>query len=565
MGARPLDPAVMERILEVLSQTARANPELPALAVSNGPSVHGLAMKALAAETGESSRTWQSRFFRTKESRGSDFEAALRGSYAPGVRSESRALVRIRNRTLRYLLTAAQDDTPVHEPFWRNLLAYGEAVGAEVMVGGFTYGKALFSDHAARSGVFAEAVRPYLRHENVECGPLLFAAKMNTLPTAVRPLSGLDTYTQGRWGVFPHAKIQLVSVPALPGQHPAMLMTTGACTVANYVEKKAGLKAEFHHQIGATIVEVDPAGRVFCRQISATDDGSFQDLDARIRNGEVTRGHRVEQITWGDVHREKLDPVVARTCWGLDVATDEIVSTDTMLDALRPRHQGFHDLLDFAARNHHRRGDHHFLFEQIAKGTDSVEAALRSCSSFLRLTAREWCTSFVVPSNHNDAYPRWLREADPRQDPLNALFWLRSNVAVYEAIQKSDKDFDVFRWAVSGFAPDGLEDVVFVPRNGSYVVCQAQGGIECGIHGHEGPNGARGTPTNLTRVATRLNTGHTHVASILDGVYTAGLCGLMDQGYNTGPSGWSHTQVVTYSNGKRTLVTLRDGLWRAAA
>jgi hypothetical protein len=96
------------------------------------------------------------------------------------------------------------------------------------------------------------------------------------------------------------------------------------------------------------------------------------------------------------------------------------------------------------------------------------------------------------------------------------------------------------------------------------VICQAAGGIECALHGDQGPNGARGTPLNLTRVATRMNTGHTHTASIYDGVYTAGLCGLMDQGYNEGASSWSHSQVVTYASGKRTIVTFRDGLWRAA-
>lgn len=68
---------------------------------------------------------------------------------------------------------------------------------------------------------------------------------------------------------------------------------------------------------------------------------------------------------------------------------------------------------------------------------------------------------------------------------------------------------------------------------------------------------------SLARVAVRLNIGHSHSAAILVGVYQAGLCGLLDQGYNSGPSSWSHTQIVTYGSGKRTLVTLIDGKWRA--
>lgn len=466
----------------------------------------------------------------------------------------------------RYLLTAAQDDTDVHAGFWTNLLAYARAIGARVVVGGFTYQKGLYEDHATRTAAFRPEVQPYLEHENVDLGPLIFFAKMNTLPTAVKPLSGLETMARGKFGVFPHAKVQLVSVPSLTsGLGYAHQMTTGACTVANYVEKKAGLKAEFHHQIGATLVEIDDAGRVFCRQVIATDDGSFQDLDAAARGGVVTYGHRVEAITWGDIHREKLDPVVARACWGLDLEAERPADADSMIDVLRPRHQIFHDLLDFMTRNHHRKGDHHFRFKMIQRGTDSVEAAVDACARFLRLTERPWSTSVVVPSNHHDAYERWLREADPREDAVNALFWFRSNAAMYEAIERADDGFDVFRWALARSDARNMDDIVFPPRGGSYIVCQASGGIECAFHGDQGVNGARGSPQNLTQVAVRMNTAHRHSPGILDGVYTAGLCGIMDQGYNNEAlSSWSHTQVVTYPNGRRTLVTVVDGKWRAA-
>lgn len=477
--------------------------------------------------------------------------------------SSSRAMVLVKRDARRFLLTAAQDDTPVHASFWVNLLAYAHDIGAEIRVGGFTYQKGLFEDHATRTAAFAREVHPCLFHDNNDCGPLVFAAKMNTLPTAVRPLSDLHTYTRGAWGVFPHAKIQLVSVPALPGRHPAMIMTTGACTIANYIEKKAGLKAEFHHQIGATIVEVDPQDRVFCRQISATDDGAFQDLDVVVRAGVVTRGHRVEEISWGDIHREQLDPTVARAAWGLDLARDEIISSDNMLDTLKPRHQAWHDLLDFQARNHHRRDDHAFMFGMMVDGTDRVDAANKACAEFLRRTARDFCTSVVVASNHNEAMHRWLRETDPRKDPLNLRFWCQANDAIYAAKEAGDREFDVFKWALERHDPANLEDIVFVPRNGSYLVCQEAGGVEIGLHGDEGPNGARGSAMSLARVAVRLNIGHSHSAAILDGVYQAGLCGLLDQQYNTGPSSWSHTQIVTYRSAKRTLVTLIDGKWRA--
>lgn len=481
---------------------------------------------------------------------------------SPDPRVGSRWLVAAKPK--RWLLTSAQDETQVDEAFWTNLLAYADFLGAEVMVGGFTYNKSLFEDHAARSGVFAECVRPYLRHESVWCGPLRFAAEMNILPTAVRPLSGLENYGQGAWTVFPHAKVQLVSVPSLPGKHPALVMTTGACTIPNYIAKKAGLKAEFHHQIGATIVEVDGTGNLFCRQIVASADGNFQDLDVLVRGGAVTTGNRVEAISWGDIHREQLDPVVARACWGFDADSETVVSSDSMVQALRPRHQFFHDLLDFRARNHHRRGDHVHAIGMHVAGAERVEEELALSSRFLRATAFDWCQSVVVPSNHNAALLRWLREIDPRSDPLNLETWCELNLEWHRRIKAGDEQFDLIHWALARHDPRALDDMLFVPPGGSYLVCQAHGGIECGLHGHEGPNGARGSAANLNRMSVRMNIGHAHSASILDGVYTAGLCGLLDQGYNaSAPSGWSHTQIVTYPSSRRTLVTIQDGKWRA--
>jgi hypothetical protein len=470
---------------------------------------------------------------------------------------------RVRSGVQRWLLTGAQDDTAVHTEFWANLNAFAGHIGAAIRVGGSTYQKGLFEDHATRTAVFAPEVRPHMDHENEMLGPFLWAAKMNILPTAERPLTGLHTYSRGAWAAFPHAKTQMVSVPALQGEHPAHIFTTGFCTVPNYVEKKAGLKAEFHHTIGALLVEVDSAGLVFCRQIGAVADGSFQDLDVQVSRGQVTTGHRIEHLTAGDIHREQVDPDVVRAIWGYDIDSDAIVTTDTLFHTLRPRSQAIHDLLDFQARNHHRRNDPHFWVKMWAERRDSVEQGIRNAARFLRMTAADWCTTAVIASNHNEALLRWLKEADPRVDPVNMGYWCQLNAEIHRRIVMGDDEFDVFKWALEQHDAQRLNDIKFIPRDGSFVVCEQAGGIECALHGDKGTNGARGGAQNLSRIARKVNVGDAHTPAILDGVFVAGLCGLLDQGYNVGPSGWSHTQIVTYPNGKRTLVTLREGKWRA--
>jgi hypothetical protein len=465
----------------------------------------------------------------------------------------------------RYIWTSAQDgdDTKLHTEFWQNLLAYAEDIGAEITVGPFTYNKAVFSDHETRNGVFLAALQPYLRWDSMDVGPIVFCAEMNTLPTANDPLSGLEAYTGRKWGVFPHAKIALVTVPTLVGSMPKQIMTTGCVTLPNYIQKKAGLKAEFHHCIGATIVEIDAEDRVFCRQLNATSDGSFQDLDAMVRDGVVTRQHRVEALGWGDIHKPKLDPIVAMASWGIDLDADAVVAGDSMIDALRPRYQFFHDLLDFSARNHHRIKDHRFRFAMIHRGTDLVEEEVAITARFLRQSQRDFCESVIVFSNHDDALGRWLDTADFREDPANARFFLRCQLARYDAIARGDSEHNIFREALAWADERELEGITFVDDNQSFLTCQATGGIENAQHGHRGINGARGSAKGYLKTGVRTNRGHDHSPSIHGGVYTAGISGLLDQSYNRGLSGWMHTHIVTYPSGKRSLITLMDGRWRA--
>jgi hypothetical protein len=104
----------------------------------------------------------------------------------------------------------------------------------------------------------------------------------------------------------------------------------------------------------------------------------------------------------------------------------------------------------------------------------------------------------------------------------------------------------------------------FLAEDESFVICRDQhGGIECGMHGHNGPNGARGSRTNLAKMGRKSNIGHSHSAGITDGCYQAGVSADLDLGYNVGPSSWSHSHVVTYPSGKRAVVTLWNGRWKA--
>jgi len=464
-----------------------------------------------------------------------------------------------------WLLTAAQDETALHRPFWGNLMAYAEHLGASVMVGGFTYQKGLFEDHSVRTGIFSPEVEPFLQPAVIDLAPgLVWYGRANILPTASDPLSGWDTQTRGKWMVAPHAKIALKSVATMPGTRPKQIMTTGVATVENYVQRNAGQKAEFHHTIGATIVEVAPDGAFWCRQIAALADGSFQDLDRVVANGKVTTGHRVEAITFGDLHAEQIDQVCARAALGL-APGDDAVQPGSMLDAMKPRAWFIHDSYDFTARSHHTRNDPHERARRIAEGHDDVRAALAGVAAYLARLRRPFGEMVHVASNHNMHLDGWLKDYRAAGDAVNAGYWHALNAAWHEAIAAgASSRWLIHEYALRNLATDRLEGVRFLSEGESYVVCQGVGPIECGLHSHVGARGARGSLPSLARIVERVNIGHGHGPGVREGAYMSGTLSRRDAAWaNKGPGDWQPASTFTYPNGKRSLVTQwDDGRWR---
>ncbi|MBB5276278.1 putative transcriptional regulator [Rhizobium rosettiformans] len=459
-----------------------------------------------------------------------------------------------------FIVTSAQDNTLIHTGFWDNLNAYADHLGAEIIVSGFTYNKSLFEDHTVIASSFMPEVLPHMEFNQVLIGDgLTICCEMNTLPTAVHPLSGFDTYTGDRWGVFPHPKVHLKSIPTAKGDPAKIILTTGSVTLPNYVQKKAGIKAEHHHEVGAVIIELLPNGKFFVRHLLAEDDGSFQDLLNVVSAGKVSSDGTIEGITWGDVHWEKRNPVITSACWDLP-APGVVRSFPAMLDYLKPSYQFIHDLTDFEYRNHHNIKDPHFRFKMHMRNTDSVEDSMKGAAIFLKDIERDGTLTVVVESNHDLALTKWLKTADYRDDPINAEFFLRLQLQTYQAIMRGDEQYQVFPWVLRQY--EDLDDVIFLSQDDSFTIA---GDIECAMHGHVGANGAKASPMAFSRMGKRSNTAHTHSASIFDGNYCAGVSASLDMGYNVGLSSWSVTHIVTYPSGKRTLVTMHDdGLYCAA-
>jgi hypothetical protein len=466
----------------------------------------------------------------------------------------------------RYIVTTAQNNTRVHKGLWKNILALADHYKAELLVSQVSYNKAKYGKKAVKPGRaatkddkadlwFDNCLDGYFFSDRIFVAPsLALCGEQNIIPTAISPLSGFESYPGGAVSaVFPHTTIAMESVATMPGTDVKFNYTTGSVTLRNYIQKKEGLRAEFYHSYGALIVEVDSTGDWWVRQLNAVEDGTLYDLDLCAKDGKITKGNPIEAINWGDIHVDVLDPVVQETNWG----------QGGILDTLKPRYQLLHDVLDFYARNHHNRFNPHTNFSRWVEGRDAVKDEVQRVKEFLTTTAyRGWCSSVMVDSNHDNALERWLRESDYRLDPQNAVFFLECQLLLYRSLERQDRNFHLVEAVLKNL---GVSPAVrFLRTDESFLICKDSGGIECGMHGHRGPNGSKGAPNALSRIGKKANTGHTHAAQIIHGLYVAGTCSKLQLDYNKGPSSWSHSHIITYRNGKRAIITMRkSGKWKA--
>jgi hypothetical protein len=270
-----------------------------------------------------------------------------------------------KGKVKRYLCTSAQNDTVVNDAWWNNLQAIAIHYDATLLVAGLMYNKNAFANKAmqkrpkddavlgageAWERMFDPKVREYLVEDRMDLAPrLTFCAELNIMPTARRPLSGLESYTYRKSTIVPHTTISLKSVPGMKSEGVKLLYTTGACTQRNYIQRKEGFRAEHFHAYSALLVEVDHDGHWWCRHIEQGSDGTACDLTLVFKGGKLVKDNgRVANICWGDVHATKLDAATAEAGW---------LGDGNMLDTLRPYSQHVHDLLDASPFGHHTRKD----------------------------------------------------------------------------------------------------------------------------------------------------------------------------------------------------------------
>lgn len=477
----------------------------------------------------------------------------------------------------RFILTSAQNNTHVHEELLANLEALAKYYKAEIIVGTYTYNQNNYGQLSVKKGTdkpqekklwYDPSIEKYIKDYRIELGKgLVWAGEYNALPTNVNPLAGLESYTGRKSAIFPHAKLAMRSIATMQGEGVKMNYTTGTITQRNYIQKREGVIAEFHHIYGALLVEVNSEGHWWVRQLNQDEGtGTLQDLNVLVSEGEIISTEAcVEAITYGDLHGVFADPEVVKTSL-------------EMRDELAPAYQFLHDVMEGAAVNPHQRkhNTNHEKFHTWLRGYHKLDNELVDTAALLERFHNDGTVTVIVDSNHDDAWiKRWLREYDYRKDPPNTEIFLKLQAHLYKQIRNGVTDEQSrARTAKPRFVRDinmleyALREVggfkapfKFLKADESFMTCERK--IENGMHGHLGPSGKFGSPAELSKMGRKANTAHTHSTGIWNGLYVAGTSSKLRWDYTKGPSNWTHSHIVTYPNGKRTIVTIYDGKWRA--
>lgn len=463
----------------------------------------------------------------------------------------------------RFIITSAQNGTPVHAEFWACLLAAAKHLKAEILVIPLRYKNptSVFTGSQQNAEWWAPAVTPYLwnqRHALNENLTLL--ADIKTQPTAIDPLAGMDAISGEFSAIFGHTKLRLRSVATPQNKVAKKLLTTGACTVENYTDTRTGKIGEFHHSLAALLVELDDDGKHFwIRHLQfAKKTRRVIDLDDAYHVGGYQKAPPALAGAGGDTHVDFLDPMV-----------DDCRHRDGgLIDTIRCPDWIEHDLLDaYSCNGHHDKNPMIWLATYLA-GRGSIKAEIGRAGDYLRrnLKKRPKLTVHVVASNHDDmatraalAFMAGGLKAIPHVSVDN-LEWLGDTVG---DMARGCKMTDTGTSYPDAFALSlrklNLGKRVHILTGDESLII---GGIEHGMHGDDGPNGARGSVRNIARIGVKSWTGHGHVDEIFEGAWRLGTGTRLTADYTRGPGSWSNTDGLTNADGKRQLIPYFKGKFR---
>lgn len=433
----------------------------------------------------------------------------------------------------RFIITWAQNNTPVHINLFKNIKAYAEFIDADIHViaGRYKNPTSVFTDKDEET--WDKHVLPYLdanRHNVHKYLSIMSDVKIQ--PTAVNPMSGLQGMSGINSCIFGAPKTQFEMIPTLMGNKPKMMMTTGSVTKINYTDSKAGKKGEFHHIYGFVVVEIKDNETFYARQVTADDvTGNFTDLYYTVKNGVVNKIDRIEAIILGDIHYGNHDEAV-------------LTLTHKFMKKVKPKHVVLHDIFDGDSISHHQIKDPFMQYSKEVHDKNDLGKELDYMMDNLK-DFEDYENVVIVRGNHDDFLDRWLKNEDWKKQPTpknSRLYMQLSDILLQQYEENSNNIKGVIPVLINRKYPK----YITLGRQDSYRVKN----WEVGQHGDMGVNGSRASLQQFRMLNTKIIFGHSHTPGRKDGALSVGTTTKLRMGYNNGPSSWLHSHVLIHEDGK---------------
>lgn len=429
----------------------------------------------------------------------------------------------------RYVITSAVPGAKLNKPFYNSLVKYCQINNAKLLI--------LPSTPIYK----ADELDPEIPQANVVMMEKFLNTKIRLSnipinPQAVDPVQGLtrQSQTDGSF-IFASPKQRLKLVANSNIKLPHALMTPGAVTNPYYRSSRVGMIAAEDHVNGAIIVEIADSVAYHFRQVQSDSEGRFIDLGLEY-SAKGKRRVTAEALIPGDLHFGSTDPKVEKVI-------------KELADRLKPRYLFIHDGFDGISINPH------VWDKSITRGTMAKDLSL---GKELDLTAAKYkeyskFAKYVIDinSNHTEFLHRWLEAGMYNKDPQNQtegleLAWIKS--------QGKDAFEHAMRKRVN------IPNIKFLGPDDDFKITSKR--IQCGAHGHLGPNGSRGSTAGMEKSYANSVTGHSHTPEILRQAWVVGTSTYLKLGYNKGASSWLQSLCIVYKNGQRQLINIVEGKYR---
>lgn len=439
----------------------------------------------------------------------------------------------------RFIISWAQSETPIHENFLTNMEAYAEHIDADIHIIAGRYAnptslrvsKKLKSEEK-NTRLWNPRLENYLDANRQKLHPYLqLLADVKVQVTASTPLTGFNGMTALESCIIGHPFLSLKSLPVLDGYPNKLLLTTGAVTLPNYTDTKAGAKGAFNHTLGFVVVELD--GDTFhVRQVQCDENGDFYDLWHKVSDGKVSVANEAyPAIVFGDLHLTEEDE-------------QAVSSSFELVDKIQAKVIIVHDIFSGVSISHHELNNPVIQAQRERDGSNNLANELQYMYDWFN---RRPDYNFVsVMSNHPLWLDRWISSNDWRKSPNRALYLELANISVNGQAPK-------------GLIPELLDrhtlNVESTGYNDSYRVCE----FECALHGDFGNSGSRGSGVQFKNLNTKAITAHQHAPERQGGWLAAGTLTKLRLSYNKGLSAWLHSNVLIYPNGKASHINIIKG------